>query len=95
MSKPVLKDAKDEPLSIEVRIADMHDADELAAMNLEFNGVNVGTRHILNELAKSREIVVVAAVNGSVAGFAWATITTCAPMFSKVIGVSLEKTRSH
>ena len=43
MSKPVLKDAKDEPLSIEVRIADMHDADELAAMNLEFNGVNVGT----------------------------------------------------
>lgn len=62
------KDAVDD--SVEVRIADRHDIDELSAMNYEFNGVTVSSQHILNTLATGQEIVAIATVNDSLAGFA-------------------------
>ena len=70
MPKTSAKDALDDPTSVEVRMADKHDADELSAMNYEFNGVTVTSQHILDALATGQEIVAIAMVNDSVVGFA-------------------------
>ena len=70
MAKAAMKDTAGESFSIEVRIADSRDADELAAMNYEFNGVEVSDQHVISELANGRELVAIAVVNGSAAGFA-------------------------
>lgn len=54
---------------IEVRKAIKDDVFELAAMNYEFNEVNVAHKHIIDSLENSKEIVAVAICEKQIIGF--------------------------
>ncbi|NMB25239.1 MAG: hypothetical protein GX986_06885 [Firmicutes bacterium] len=74
MQRTFTEDASDDPFDVKVRMAEKHDADELAAMNHEFNGVTVSHKHVLEALATGQEVVAIATVNHKIAGFACAQV---------------------
>ena len=55
---------------VEVRLAGEDDADQLSAMNYEFNGEKISTKYIVDALHTSHEIVAIASLDDGVAGFA-------------------------
>ncbi len=67
-----LAEKSTDSVSVTIRIAEPKDANELSAMNYEFNDVEVSSEYVREALHSNQEIVAIASIDNTIAGFACA-----------------------
>lgn len=59
-------------MAINIRLARKDDAESLAKLNEEFNGVGVSLKHVTESIITGNELIAIAEYNDSIVGFACA-----------------------